>query len=351
VALQNLDIADEPVIKEEINGQNVTERRSVMDNIGERAYEAAAGVTLTVGISWYTLLRWRRLGRGEDEEVKVTTSWLGQFFFRGTTLAIVVAVVLEGGLNALLRDEGIEEGFEGFNMLTLLEMGFVGFAEEFAKLFAVTCATCLTVSALSSRGSRSCCTGCFPVLLVESRRALALAGLASGFGLMTVENIEYLITAASQPPRTLVEGYTKVQITGTLNDILTAITTFIRVVLNIHPWLTGLSALRLGRVVFSTDSSNTLESACVGPKDFLMAMAPSMIIHAAYDFLISSGVDLFGVFLPFIFWCWSYRLFQEAWREAAEAEYPFADPDDEIVKEAAKDDDAATFLSVINAKK
>ena len=80
----------------------------------------------------------------------------------------------------------------------------VGWVEESAKIAALGLGLVLTLpelfrlSSSAKRGSCRCFRGCCRVLL-ESREALLVGGLACGFGFMIVENAEYFLLAAAEP--------------------------------------------------------------------------------------------------------------------------------------------------------
>ena len=143
-----------------------------------------------------TLTNWRFFGH-----VQITTSLLVQFVIRGATLSIVVAVVLESAGQRFLGNRGETESLTGtWSFGAAAMMLVVGFSEEFAKMIAATCGTCLTIAALrEQRGGCCFCQKHFCHVLLGSRRELALAGLAAGFGFMTIENMEYVLVTVRAP--------------------------------------------------------------------------------------------------------------------------------------------------------
>jgi len=100
----------------------------------------------------------------------------------------------------------------------------------------------------------------------------------------------------------------------------TIVILIVRVLLNIHPWLTGLSALRIGR--FAVKQGST--TACIGPYELVVAVMPAALIHALYDFLLLT-VPLLGVLAVPVLWYASRRYFMSTWEELKPADAD-ADP-------------------------
>ena len=190
-----------------------------------------------------------------------------QFFLRGAVVSIVIAMVLEATELSALRPRKVE--FKDIPIALI-----VGFAEEVAKLLAVLLGLCLVASDLPTLvvpdPTRVCCM-CLPIgpcvrawcVLVESPRALAMAGIAAGYGFMTSENMEYFLMIF------------------TTADLPSCIATVVlRIALNLHPLLTGLAAARLARFVWSNGS--TPRTVSIGK--IARAIYPSVLIHALFDF-------------------------------------------------------------------
>merc|ERR1719410_281232 len=112
---------------------------------------------------------------------------------------------------------------------------------------AATCGTSLSQTRVSNEKMREgCCHKNFCHVWVTSPRALALAGLASGFGFMALENVEYILAVVMRPPQ-IPEGSKEDEDVGYSEGVTVVVTMIIiavRVLLNLHPWLAGLSALR-----------------------------------------------------------------------------------------------------------
>jgi RsiW-degrading membrane proteinase PrsW (M82 family) len=186
-----------------------------------------------------------------------------QFFLRGALLSVFLAMIMEvvamvylGPNHSPLKDVPIAI--------------LVGFSEEVSKLLFVLIGLNLLPHALPQQlilppAPNDRYTSCVRwwSTLVESPRALAMAGIAAGFGFMTCENIEYFT----------VVFYSQAPVGDTMAMVL------FRVFLNLHPLLTGLAAARLAREVYVGTS---IKSVTIGR--VTRAIYPSILIHAAFDF-------------------------------------------------------------------
>lgn len=314
----NKDIEEQPSVTVTVGGEKEQVLRFTIGDYGRRAFEAGAGVAFSLGISGLTLVAWRQHGG-----VKITSALLSSFLLRGATLSLFVAVVLEILGSMLLGKIGFH-GAEGLNITTFLTMAIVGFSEELGKLLAVTCGACLARGKLLEGSRSGCCVGSY--VLLDTPRKLALAGLAAGFGFMTLENAGYVTAAATTPPTMVSPAGSTVtasptqedMMVGTSISVMTCVTILVRVLLNIHPWLTGLSAARLAHVFYD-------EELQIGCSDLLRAIIPSAVIHAAFDFgLVTLPGICSLIFVPF---CW----FLSRWLLIAENREARAGPADPAV--------------------
>lgn len=272
---------------------------------GQCAYLTGMGLICSVLVACVILVNWRKLGN-----VKISSSLLIQFMLRGASLSLVLALLLEcGGGAILMARAGVLGATDQFSVGGVLMNLLVGFSEECAKLLAVTCGSCLTVAAFSANFKGCCCFNnrCFQ-LLVETPRALGLAGLASGFGFMIAENMEYMLSITMEPTGHP-NGKDLTSQASTPSFIVNIIIIAARVLLSIHPWLTGLSSLRIGRIAFSNPEPTT---ACLGPSDFMWAVLPSVLIHAVFDFTIQTAPLLALLTVP-VLWYKSRQLFTSEW--------------------------------------
>jgi len=326
VAVQNDATNLQPIQNETLAGHTMTVYQYPITNPGLRAFMASVGVMLSLAVAFITLLNWRHA-----DQVKVTLALLAKVMLRGATLSLMLAMALELAGQALLSDVGLSNR-NSVSLGTFLVMLVVGFSEELAKLAAVACGSRLSVAALAvpDTGCSSICSAWCRALLAD-RRSLALAGLAAGFGFMTVENAGYLMASASMPPKFYQEKGEHGKDVPSAQDMdggavtfVTAITICVRVLLNIHPWLSGVSAIRAGNRAFG-DGAPTV---CSGLLDMIKAVWPSALIHCAYDFALVAGPGILGIFLPFVFWYGSRRHFSDSWPADDGAEAATRDPHD-----------------------
>jgi len=290
VAMVNTSIKKEPTTMD----GNTTVTKFPIQDPGQRGFQASEGVALSVVIACVTMWNWRCYGA-----VRIASALLAQFVLRGGTIAIIVALVFEIFGSIALSAVGLA--------FPLLNMLLVGFSEEGAKMAAVVFSVWLSADAIGTQPG--CCLQCWRSL-VESPRALMLAGLSVGYGFMIVENAEYLISSASTPgEKRTSPGNTPDEMQGgAIVNFFTCVTILIRVLLNIHPWLAGYSAARIADVAFK----QRREKALLGCSELLWAVWPSAVIHAAYDFLIVA-VPFLGLFCPPLFWYFSRRWFYFEW--------------------------------------
>eukprot|EP00927_Polykrikos_kofoidii_P058309 TRINITY_DN5274_c0_g1_i1.p1 TRINITY_DN5274_c0_g1~~TRINITY_DN5274_c0_g1_i1.p1 ORF type:complete len:700 (-),score=105.80 TRINITY_DN5274_c0_g1_i1:90-2189(-) len=293
--------------------------RYIISNPGQRAFLAGHGVTLSLFMAICLMASWRH-----HDKVQISVSHLTKFAFRGGSLSLIIALALETAGSRALGAGGMRED-GGLTLGTALLMACIGFSEEFAKIVSVTCGTC--TSSIHHRTSTEECSTCWVRSLVDAPRGMALAGLASGFGFMTVENAGYVMAAAMMPPTSTVvsrwpqepEGGRDVistdEVSGASITFLTAMTVLVRVLLNIHPWLAGISAIRLSRLAFKPGNCVATLSAF----DMFCIVFPSSIAHGAYDFLITVLTPaLIGLLVPPVFWLFSRHYFSAGWAKIEE---------------------------------
>lgn len=297
----NQTTAIEPEVVEQSPDGPVTIIRYPIKEPGKGGFESGQGVFLSVVVGCILTFAWRWRG-----SVQISAPLLAQFALRGSTLALAMAILLELLGEAALSDVGIgtKEGFTFGNVCMML---IVGASEESTKLLAVFFGIWVSKAALVNSGQKGSCWGA----LVESPRALMLAGFAVGFGFMVNENAEYMIAVVSTPPMHYSTESADDEMVGAAALLLMSVLTIcVRVLLNIHPWWAALSAGRLARVVFR-DGRATAWPGCF---EFMVAVIPSSLSHAFYDFLV--GVDVPGVIsmaIPLVFWLMARWAFFVAW--------------------------------------
>lgn len=190
-----------------------------------------------------------------------------QFFFRGASVSILLAVMLESF--------GMSTNRPRYAVWKDVPIAFtVGFAEEVSKLFVVVLGTFLIPSQLPEslvlNQDDATCMRCIPTgfcvrswtTLIESPRALAMAGMSVGFGFMFSENLEYFFLVFT-----------------TMDTTTRIITMVLRILLNLHPILTGLCAARLASILWTSSEPRSISigkiAACIWP---------SVVMHAIFDF-------------------------------------------------------------------
>lgn len=173
----------------------------------------------------------------------ISNSLSVKFFLRGAFLSILIAILLE-----VMESKELTPNRQSQYWVLPLALT-AGFAEEVGKLVLVIIGLRFTPPLVPGMWT----------MFVESPRGLAFAGFAVGLGFMTTENLEYfygpLIMAS---------------------DSMLAVLFVLRTVLNLHPYLTGLSAARLAATCFP------IGRVSVGR--VVAAIWPSVLIHAMYDF-------------------------------------------------------------------
>lgn len=92
----------------------------------------------------------------------------------------------------------------------------------------------------------------------------------------------------------------------------TMMLTVVRVLLNIHPWLAGLSAARVASVIKDPISGVApMPSLAV----LLWAIMPSSVVHASFDFILTVAPGGVALLTPVVIWYCSRWMFAAAWED------------------------------------
>lgn len=247
--------------------------------------------------------------------VQIRNGLLAKFMIRGATLSLIIAMILESlGFFAL----GLANG--PITIIAIVGMLIVGISEETAKAFAFLWGTYLNPSDARRGSTMDCCLQYCPNL-VESARALILAGISVGFGFMAVENALYVLSATLTPAVTY-ESLDDDEYNVSVNEVyvITFVTVITRLLCNIHPLLTALSAARMAHIAFSEQRGNLDLSFT----EYVYALWPSALAHAAFDFALLVAPGIFILVLPLLFFilCW---VLNSEWSKAGpEASQPSA---------------------------
>lgn len=273
-----------------------------IDDSGFRSFQAGGVVVLSVLTGCLSIIAWRFHG-----QVKVSNALLAQFAMRGVSLAVIISMILEMIGQKLLHLKALSGKKGHGNLVGGLWLGVLaGASEEFAKIVVVIWGTWHSNAALQSSRS-SVCGGCRA--LIHSQRALMLTGLSVGYAFMTIENAGYILAMVSAP----VISYRNADVSEDVDavfmfhiEFLLIIT--IRVGLNLHPWLAGITSSRVARVTFDRQAS-----AVPSPKELAWALIPSVLAHSAYDFILVALPDWMAIFAPPLFFGWAYHNFAAEW--------------------------------------
>lgn len=273
-----------------------------IEDSGFRSFQAGGVVVLSVMTGCLSIIKWRFHG-----QVKVSNALLSQFAMRGVSLAVVISMVLEIIGQKLLHLKAVLDKNTSENLMGGLGLGVLaGGSEEFAKIIAVIWGTWHSHSAL--HGSRSSpCVGCRA--LIHSQRALMLAGLSAGYAFMTIENAGYILAMVSSP----MISYQNAAVSDDVSAAFAYRIEFlliiaIRVGLNLHPWLAGVTSARVARATFDRQTT-----AVPSLKELVWALMPSVTAHSAYDFLLVALPDWMANLAPPLFFGWAYRSFVAEW--------------------------------------
>eukprot|EP00930_Biecheleria_cincta_P089392 TRINITY_DN78691_c0_g1_i1.p1 TRINITY_DN78691_c0_g1~~TRINITY_DN78691_c0_g1_i1.p1 ORF type:complete len:552 (+),score=78.37 TRINITY_DN78691_c0_g1_i1:41-1696(+) len=273
-----------------------------IDDSGFRSFQAGGVVVLSVLSGCLSIIRWRFHG-----QVKVSNALLSQFAMRGVSFAVSISMILEILGQKLLHLKALSSKKGHASLGGGLWLGVLaGASEEFAKVVVVIWGTWHSREALQSSRS-SVCGGCRA--LIQSQRALMLTGLSVGYAFMTIENAGYILAMVSAP----VISYRSADVAENVSaavvfhiEFLLIIT--IRVGLNLHPWLAGITSARVARVTFDRQTS-----AVPSLKELVLALMPSVLAHSAYDFILVALPDSMAIFAPPLFFGWAYHKFAAEW--------------------------------------
>lgn len=269
------------------------------------AFIAGAGVALCASWAQMLLLSFRYAGK-----VPISRALLAVFFLRGTGLSLVVALGLETlGLELVEQITGQEHTQPDWDdsaapLLFAVVTLIVGCSEEFAKLAAVFYGVWILAPALR-RSHEDGSMGCLSrqtCVLIESPKSMLLAGLAAGFGFMTIENAGYFVMVTSECDSK--EASHEVQ------ALMRVVVILVRIFLNLHPWLAGYSASQSARLIFASPMREAPALQCA---EILRCMGLSAIIHGVYDFLVVVLPPPLALFVPYTCWVCARKAFISEW--------------------------------------
>lgn len=218
----------------------------------DRATERSvtAGVSLTLSIATFVYFA---------RQFYSSSHLTFMYCLRGATLAILVTIILETFSQVELAKHTTEIALP-FMMLA------VGVSEEGGKLLALLLFTSLGYG--SVRNADGCCS-----TIVLKPQTLAILGVCVGFGFMITENIEYFyMVDMSQDPEAP-------EWQERLGRILTGI---IRTFFNLHPLLTGWTAVRLGKRVWKAQGIISTHAG-----DWVHALWAPALVHGGFDLAVT----------------------------------------------------------------
>lgn len=310
----NQKIENHPTQTQTVDGQTVSATSYVISNVGLRCIEATMGCVLSCALAAMTIAAWRKWGN-----VAIKAELLIVFFVRGMTLSIVFTTLTEFPGLFLMQEGEAASGSYHYYLYNLLNMGIVGFTEEGSKLAALIFCTYLSVRTLENAPSGCWPRPCLCRLLCESPRAFILAGLAVGYGFMTTENGEYMtaivstpVTTYETPDTSAADAASALQTENLMANIMIVAQIALRIFLNIHPWLVGISASRILSICWTNEPDLSL----LGFSGFMWAVCPSAVAHGIYDFLVSVGFTVVQLLTPIVIFTFSRRIVYDKWCEA-----------------------------------
>lgn len=204
-------------------------------------------------------------------------------------------------------------------------MVVVGLSEEIAKTLAFLCGAYYSAAALKRDGvpERFRLSHRY---LIDSRRGLMLLGFTVGFGFMVIENAGYLVGMAVDirfNTDDLVGIYQQDEAGPSISQTgprqawyLRAVLVFYRVLLNLHPWLTALTAANVARL----SMKEGVEYPQLTAKEFCACIGPAMAAHTLFDTGILISPSIVALILPFVFVGVLRHLVCQAWDEVPDAE-------------------------------
>lgn len=272
------------------------------DDPESRGFEASAGLSITIMVSCMTVCSWRKFG-----DVQISRGLLCYFAVRGALQSTIIALLIEIFAKVIIIVSLAPKNVLVYVGAHILLMCVVGLAEESSKAWAVMWGTWFRLSALEAEGAPDCCQRCWRSLL-ETPRALMLAGMSVGFGFATLENAGYLVSVALEPgiknESRIVEQFARI------------VVIFFRTIMNLHPWLSGIAAGRMALVVFKQNRNTT--SLSTG--EFCWCIGPSALIHGVYDIAVMITPGPMIVLMPCIAFATSYTYFDHEWNKLRELE-------------------------------
>jgi hypothetical protein len=143
---------------------------------------------------------------------------------------------------------------------------------------------------------------------------------------MAVENAEYFVILLSTPSKAHIfaseeEKALNEEAMGFVRLLIIGI----RIGLNIHPWLVGVTSARAARLAFEPGRSPKRLTL----RELVWSLWPSAAAHAVYDMLITILPGGFALLMPGVFWYGARHAFQSEWAKvdsAAGADPVGADP-------------------------
>merc|ERR1719197_1744166 len=133
---------------------------------------------------------------------------------------------------------------------------------------------------------------------------------------MTLENVGYLLSAGLM--------YDKDDSPADERFIRCLIVA-VRVGLNLHPWLAGISAARMARVAFGQERENLSLSF----RELAWVLWPATVIHSAFDFGLVALPGLMAILMPPVAWFSARWAFDREWA-SFETRTLDMDPSEEI---------------------
>jgi len=244
--------------------------------------------------------------------VRITDGLVSHFMLRGAFMSTILAIGFEMVGFAFIKavfaylvpqmSEGAPEAGQPQTIsITFAMMMFVGLAEELAKAIPLLAGVwfCRTSMLQSAGATKSCWAS-----LLDSPRALMLAGFAIGSGFMVTENAKYLIQVS------VVQARPGQQLSGQGLETFRVMIVCVRIFGNLHPWLTGLTAGRVAQIVFA--ETPALQRPYLSLYEFMSCLALAATIHGLYDFCVSTMNEL-ALLIIIGFVGFSMWMFKDIW--------------------------------------
>lgn len=193
-----------------------------------------------------------------SESVRVERGSMAHFACRGATIAVLLSFLWETCLQEFISFVSPNLGHY------MIRTGFIsamGGVEELAKMMSlVWWSSCATTAKLWPR----------------SQKGVMLAGFSVGVGMMVAENCECCKAAIGMLLWKLMHAIARHNMTG-VDQLFVALNMLVvyRILLNPHPWLTGIVAGRLAK-----STSKSTEQSTVQLKTLWTVIWPSTVLHA-----------------------------------------------------------------------